>query len=100
MAMPHDGYAKLLEEMSELGTVAAKRIAVNGDSYYDGRDLHEESGEEIADVLAAIKFILAKNFYPHEIRILKARERAKYLQFLEWDKEGDYEQPVGNPEDA
>lgn len=96
MSMPHDGYAKLLEEMNELGVVAAKRITVGGDSYFDGRDLHLEAMDEIADVLAAIDYILFANYYPHEMKIIRARRKEKLSKFKGWAKEGDYVQPVGD----
>lgn len=96
MSMPHDGYVKLLEEMMELGIVAAKRISVGGDSYFDGTDLHLEAMNEIADVLATIDYVLTTNFYAHEIKIIRSRRKAKLATYKGWAKEADYVQPIGN----
>lgn len=77
------GLAKLVEECSELCTIAAKLIAVGGDpKYFDGADLRERMLEEMADAIAAIRFFRDVNSFDEAA--LTARVVEKLMQFHEW----------------
>lgn len=58
MTMCADGLAKLIEECGELIQVAGKRLAYFDTLHHpDGSNLEQRLEEEMADVMAAIRFV-------------------------------------------
>lgn len=86
MAMDKNGLTKLVEECGELIAVAAKKQAyMDTDLHPDGSNLKERMEEEIADVLAAIKFVECR-FRLNTITI-DHRMVEKFKLYEKWDKE-------------
>lgn len=88
MTISNRGYTKLVEECGELIQVAAKRIAYLDDSHPDDRtkpslDLRIE--DEIADVLAACRFVIEKNKL--NTQYIEGKMNLKVSVFNHWDKE-------------
>lgn len=78
------GLGKVVEETGELNTVLGKLMATGGKvDYFDGRDLKTELEEEMADVMAAIHFLMEYNPTLSQQKIFD-RCNAKYKQFVEW----------------
>lgn len=87
MAMSQKGLTKLLEELGELGQIAAKKIAyMDTDEHPDGLgSMKTRMEDEMADVIAAIEFVVQKfDLSHHNIR---NRTKVKYERFLKWDNE-------------
>lgn len=56
------GLSKLIEEAGEVGQVAGKILGTGGKvDHWDGSNLKEKLEEELADLSAAILFVMAKN---------------------------------------
>lgn len=87
--MVANGLAKLLEEIGELGQVAAKKLAYyHTDEHPDGgKPLSERLEEEIADVIAASRFV-SETFELNTTRI-EARIAEKLNRFKEWHSDPD-----------
>jgi len=79
------GLAKLIEECGELQQVAGKLIATGGTArYWDDTDLHERLLEELADTLAAVRFLVETNGLDSN-RIF-SRVEEKVRKFEAWQK--------------
>lgn len=77
------GLSKLIEEAGEVMQVAGKIIGAGGDTdHWDGTDLRPRLENELADLLAAIKFVMDKNALNQ--RIMRKRSEAKQAVFDEW----------------
>ena len=89
MAMAGDGIVKLVEEMGELTTAVAKKLAYfHTDIHPDGGPpLSERMEEEAGDVLAACQFII-ENFGLDAARI-EARKIQKLAIYKEWHADPD-----------
>jgi MazG nucleotide pyrophosphohydrolase domain len=86
MPMSHKGLMKLIEECGEVIQVAAKLQAYPSGEHPDGKGpLLERLEDELADVLAAIKF--ARERFPFDHTRLEQRMRAKYWMFTDWYNE-------------
>lgn len=86
MAMAHNGLAKLLEECGELAQVAGKILQYPTGEHPDGQGpLVERLETEMADVLAAMRFVSGK-FSIDPARV-NARAVTKFDLFNKWDKE-------------
>jgi NTP pyrophosphatase (non-canonical NTP hydrolase) len=87
MTMAINGLAKLIEECGELTQVAGKRLAYyHTDEHPDGGPpLSERLESEIADVMAACKFVIAK----HRLDRTRIDRRIveKLSLFNEWDRD-------------
>jgi NTP pyrophosphatase (non-canonical NTP hydrolase) len=80
------GLGKLVEECGEVIQVAAKLVAANGSAgNWDGSELHGRLIDELADVEAAIDFVLAANGIERE-RLVN-RQAAKLAMFWRWHDE-------------
>jgi NTP pyrophosphatase (non-canonical NTP hydrolase) len=80
------GLSKLIEELGEVGQVAGKLIATNGEaSHWDGSNLRERLEEELADLAAAISFVIETNGLDIG-RVFERRQR-KLEQFHRWHEE-------------
>lgn len=80
------GLSKLIEEMGECQQVAGKLIATGGEpQHWDGTDLRERLTEEIADALAACRFVAEANGL--DIQAIDARARKKVELFRKWHEE-------------
>lgn len=91
MAMCANGLAKLLEEMGELAQVCAKKLAYyDTDAHPDGSSLRERMQEEVADVMAAIEFVIREHGLNR--REIERRVQRKYDLFCEWHKQVDNDQ--------
>lgn len=86
MAMSNGGLTKLVEECGELVQVAAKLIAYPDGKHPDSRgDLNERLEEEIADVMAACRFVIRKHgLAPDQIHM---RIGHKLVVYGTWDRE-------------
>lgn len=80
------GLAKLIEECGELLQVAGKVIAYPAGEHPDGSDIVARLNEEIADVAAAIKFVVQEN---SSINATNFRDRRdmKVDRFQRWHRE-------------
>lgn len=80
------GLSKLVEECGEVGQVAGKLIATRGATdHWDGSNLGERLEEEMADVMAAIRFVREANNLNWARMILRAREKLDL--FRKWHRE-------------
>lgn len=78
-----EGLAKLIEEAGEVVQVAGKLIGTGGDTHHwDGSDLKVRLEEEIADVVAAARYVVAKNGLD-EVAIQRRVDKKLQL-FLAW----------------
>ena len=61
-SMVWPGIGKLLEEAGEVSQVCGKLIGSHGSrNYWDGTDLKSCLQDELADLMAAIEFVVAQN---------------------------------------
>lgn len=84
MPMTANGLAKLLEEGSELGQVAAKRLAYFTTTIHpDGAgDLNERMEEEMGDLIAACS--LVQETFSLNVSAVERRARLKLELFRQW----------------
>lgn len=77
------GVSKLIEEMGELAQVLGKLLGTSGSTdHWDGTDLLERLYNELADVQAALWFVMiANDLNPDRIAI---RSASKLRKFTEW----------------
>lgn len=97
------GLSKLLEECGELVQVGGKLIATGGSSkHWDGSDLTQRLEEELADVQAAIEFLISRNSLNR--LAIAGRAMTKVTRFHAWhDAQGHEEAPgasTGSPPSA
>lgn len=92
MKLAHNGLAKLVEEIGELGQICGKFLQYpelqvpTGAKHPDGTDLRARMSEELADVTAVVGFVIQKlGLDPHWIAM---RAAEKFRQFKVWDAEG------------
>jgi NTP pyrophosphatase (non-canonical NTP hydrolase) len=79
------GFSKLTEEMGELQQVIGKIEGFGGFGvHWDGQNLGESLEKEIADVLAAIEFVTAKNIDHLSRQRISRRKWVKYERFRMW----------------
>lgn len=79
------GLSKAIEEAGEFLQVAGKVIATHGASgHWDGSDLRERFKEEVADLFAALNFVLGESFTPAERIAVGERMARKERLFCEW----------------
>lgn len=80
------GLGKLIEEMGELQQAIGKLMALHGDadvSHFDGQGaMLLRIEDEIADVLAAIKFVTSVN--DMDLPRILERSNMKAVQFRAW----------------
>lgn len=79
------GVAKLAEECGEVVQVIGKIIGLGGAENYmhwDGNDVREKLQEELADLWAAMTFVIKHNDV--NIDIIGARMRSKLETFEAW----------------
>lgn len=81
---PHwPGISKLLEEAGEVAQVAGKIIGANGQTiHFDGSDLRVRLVEELADLSAAIEFVLSENDLNRAL--FRSRAEKKLTLFRAW----------------
>ena len=78
------GLSKLIEECGEVLQVAGKLIATGGDSvHWDGSDLYQRLMEELADLDAALRFVVTMNDAV-DSTVVNLRSIQKYATFLGW----------------
>lgn len=84
------GISKLIEECGEVIQVAGKLIGARGvPEHWDGTDLHARMTEELADLLAAISFVIAENEL--DAASINRRWEEKKERFYRWHR-----RPHGN----
>lgn len=82
------GLAKVVEEAGELLQVAGKIIALGGETnYFDGTDLRSRLTNELADLEAAISYLLGSNLEELDLDELASRSEAKFELFERWHRE-------------
>jgi len=84
MTMHANGLAKLIEEISELGQVAAKKMAyMHTDDHPDGGgSLKLRMQDELADVAAAATFVVQT--FGLDGDYIKHRAAIKLARFQQW----------------
>ena len=81
------GLTKIVEETGELNQVIGKLMGNRGENkHFDGSDLHENLWKEIADVYAALDFVLQMNDSLSEVDIIERIDK-KYKKFCKWHEE-------------
>lgn len=86
MAMALHGLAKLSEELGELQQVVGKKLAYpDVQSHPDGTVLDNRLEDEMADVLAAIKYVTEE--LGLDDLIIERRTQAKFAQYRKWRSE-------------
>lgn len=86
MAMAFKGLAKLSEELGELQQVVGKKLAYpDVQSHPDGSVLDNRLEDEIADVMAALFFVIEK--HKLDEHIILQRRNAKNALYRKWDRE-------------
>jgi len=79
------GTSKLIEEMGELQQILGKLIGAHGEArHFDGSNLRERLVDELADVLAAVRFFQEANLAKEELEQLEARRKHKEALFKTW----------------
>mgnify|MGYP001016246410 CR=1 FL=1 len=82
------GLSKLIEECGEVVQIGGKILGNEGrEDHWDGTNLRTRLEDEMADVLAAITFML--DYGPYEIdseRVVQ-RSQEKLQRFVEWDRD-------------
>ena len=79
------GLSKLIEEAGEVQQVCGKIVGCHGAvDHWDGSNLRQRLEEEIADVIAACRFVIQINVLDNNA-IMK-RSATKYDRFMEWRK--------------
>jgi hypothetical protein len=82
------GVSKVVEEAGELLQVVGKLMAVHGSPEgWDGTDLRERFVLELADLAAAIHFVVKRALTVEESELLVVRFRAKFALFEQWHVE-------------
>lgn len=77
------GLSKLIEETGEVQQVVGKLIGTAGHhTHWDGSNLPDRLEEELADLSAAIKFVVEKNGLDEEKIVKRAEE--KLATFNRW----------------
>lgn len=88
MTMTAAGVAKLIEECGELQQVLGKKLAMwDQDEHWDGSNLRMRMQEEMADVQAAITFVI-KQMGLNQF-IIDDRRRDKLKLFETWHEQLD-----------
>jgi NTP pyrophosphatase (non-canonical NTP hydrolase) len=78
------GISKLIEECGEVQQVCGKLLATGGDpAHWEGTDLRVRLAEEIADLMAAIMFVVGANQLPDP----SERAERKRELFWKWHRE-------------
>src|ERR1700722_7934464 len=73
------GLSKLIEECGEVVQVCGKLLGTGGASaHWDGSDLRERLTEEIADVLAAARFVILHNGLDEAAIAKRTNEKLKH----------------------
>lgn len=80
------GVSKLVEEIGELGQVLGKLMGSRGDVKHWSGDLRDMLQIEIADVMAAITFVLAHNPTLNRDEI-ERMIRVKVARFEQWHRD-------------
>jgi len=82
------GISKLIEECGEVVQVGGKLLGSRGEvEHWDGSNLKERLEDEIADVLAACRFVTQLNGL--DIDKIMDRRSEKLSLFLKWHQEQD-----------
>lgn len=76
------GVSKVIEECGELIKVLGKLQAYPDGDYPDGSDLNAELHDEVADVRAALEFLVAENRL--DDHFIRERAAAKGARFRHW----------------
>lgn len=87
------GLAKLNEECGELIQVVGKMMMVHGGRAHWSGDLRAMLRDEMADVLAAIGFVMKYGFTEEEERSVQDRADQKWIKFEAWHDDPDSDQP-------
>ena len=86
------GISKLVEELGEVAQIAGKLIATGGEpAHWDGTDLRTRLEDELADLEAAIAFVIQRNGLDAG-RIAERRE-VKLRLFNAWHRQQGTGQP-------
>ncbi len=80
------GLSKLIEEAGEVQQVCGKLVQTGGASaHWDGSDLRKRLEEEIADLLAACRFVMESNDL--NVADIVFRSLDKLAMFKRWHEE-------------
>lgn len=79
------GLSKLIEEAGEVCQVAGKIIGARGaEDHWDGTHLSDRLEDELADLRAAIDFVIKENELDEER--IERRRRVKLRRFEQWQR--------------
>lgn len=92
------GVGKVIEEMSELGTVFGKFMGSSGQLDHWSGDLGEMMDDEIGDLYAALDFLVAHNGPALHATIIRKRRLWKRALFAAWQR-GDPKENWPRPQD-
>lgn len=81
------GVSKLIEEMGELAQVLGKLMGSRGNTEHWSGDLRNMLFDELADVMAALDFVVNHNLSVDETNIVIDRHLQKYKLFQKWHEE-------------
>ena len=88
------GISKLAEEAGEVLQVLGKLIGARGSvEHWDGTNLRVRLHHELADLLAAIDFVVQVNNL--DVSEIEHRRRRKLELFYQWHRQGDPEPEGG-----
>lgn len=80
------GISKLIEECGEIAQVCGKLMGTRGGTeHWEGRPLDERMEDELADLQAAIRFVIKHN--PLDATKIAGRSREKLARFEAWHQE-------------
>lgn len=84
------GISKLVEELGELGQVCGKLMGTGGKiEHWDGEgNLDRRLLNEMADVAAAIEFVLKRNLTMYDLHTFHGRREQKLALFDQWHAKG------------
>ena len=81
------GLSKLIEETGEVSQVCGKLLGTGGaEDHWDGTNLRTRLEEELADLSAAIAFVVSRNKL--DLIAIMKRQEEKLVKFAEWHEEG------------
>ena len=85
------GLSKLAEECGEVVQVIGKLMGTRGEEeHWDGTNLTERLLDEMADLSAAMNFVMDKNpFTLEQSRVYQRRVLDKYNLFCDWHERED-----------
>jgi hypothetical protein len=84
------GVAKLIEEAGEVLQICGKLMSTNGeDNYWEDRNIHADFQDELADLQAALSWVIEENQDKLDLDYMTERLDLKQELFDKWHADGD-----------